>query len=73
MTPITGSGNTDCLRSEKDRSHYGVSCYSSKDLLNWKNEGLALKVINDTTSILNPGCVIERPKVFYSTKRPENL
>jgi hypothetical protein len=55
-------------RSEKDKSNYGVSCYSSKDLLNWKNEGLALKVINDTTSILNPGCVIERPKVIYNKK-----
>src|SRR5664280_682751 len=55
-------------RSEKDWSRYGVSCYSSTDLLNWKNEGLALKVINDTTSILNPGCVIERPKVLFNKK-----
>jgi len=55
-------------RLEKDRSHYGVSCYSSKDLLNWKNEGLALKVVNDTVSLLNPGCVIERPKVIYNKK-----
>jgi len=55
-------------RLEKDKSHYGVSCYSSKDLMNWKNEGLALKVINDTASILNPGCVIERPKVIYNKK-----
>src|SRR5665811_1925248 len=52
-------------RSEKDKSRYGVSCYSSKDLMNWKNEGLALRVVNDTSSILNPGCVIERPKVIY--------
>jgi hypothetical protein len=55
-------------RSEKDRSRYGVSCYSSKDLLNWRNEGLALKIINDTASLLNPGCVIERPKVIFNTK-----
>jgi len=55
-------------RSEKDKSRYGVSCYSSKDLLNWKNEGLALKVINDTASILSPGCVIERPKVIFNKK-----
>ena len=40
-------------RLEKDKSRYGVSCYSSKDLLNWKNEGLVLKVINDTAP---PGC-----------------
>jgi hypothetical protein len=55
-------------RSEKDRSLYGVSCYSSKDLLNWKNEGLALRVINDTASLLLPGCVIERPKVIFNMK-----
>jgi hypothetical protein len=55
-------------RLEKDKSQYGVSCYSSKDLLNWKNEGLALKVINDSTSLLKPGCLIERPKVIHNKK-----
>ncbi|HZY26311.1 MAG TPA: beta-glucanase, partial [Bacteroidales bacterium] len=55
-------------RTEKDKSRYGVSCYSSKDLLNWKNEGLALKVISDSASLLNPGCVIERPKVIHNDK-----
>ena len=44
----------------------GVSCYSSKDLYNWKNEGIALKVIQDTTNMLQPGCVLERPKVIYN-------
>jgi len=61
-------GESRLPRSEKDRSRYGVSCYSSKDLLNWKNEGLALRVINDTASLLLPGCVIERPKVIYNKK-----
>jgi hypothetical protein len=61
-------GEYRLLRSEKDRSRYGVSCYSSKDLLNWKNEGLALKVINDTSTALCPGCVIERPKVIFNKK-----
>jgi len=55
-------------RAEKDKSLYGVSCYSSKDLLNWKNEGLVLRVVNDTASLLIPGCVIERPKVIYNKK-----
>jgi hypothetical protein len=53
-------------RYEKDRSRYGVSCYSSRDLLNWKNEGLVLRVLNDTASMLFPGCIIERPKVIYN-------
>lgn len=55
-------------RTEKNRSLYGVSCYSSTDLLNWRNEGLVLKVINDTSSLLQPGCIIERPKVIRNEK-----
>jgi hypothetical protein len=61
-------GEYRLVHLEKDKSHYGVSCYSSKDLLNWKNEGLALRVTNDTSSILNTGCMIERPKVIYNKK-----
>ncbi len=61
-------GESRLPRTEKDKSNYGVSCYSSKDLLNWKNEGLVLRVISDTASLLLPGCVIERPKVIYNKK-----
>jgi hypothetical protein len=61
-------GESRLPRNETDLTRYGVSCYSSKDLLNWKNEGLALRVINDTASLLLPGCVIERPKVIYNKK-----
>ena len=46
----------------------GVHCYSSKDLYNWKDEGIALKITDDTTSLLQKGCVIERPKVIYNKK-----
>jgi Glycosyl hydrolases family 43 len=46
----------------------GVSCYSSKNLTNWKNEGLALKMIADTNSMLQPGCILERPKVIYNKR-----
>jgi hypothetical protein len=46
----------------------GVHCYSSKDLYNWKDEGIALKVSDDTTSLIRKGCVIERPKVIYNKK-----
>jgi hypothetical protein len=61
-------GEARLPRGDSDRTRYGVGCYSSKDLLNWKNEGLALRVINDTSSLLQPGCVIERPKVVYNRK-----
>lgn len=50
----------------------GVSCYSSKDLLNWKYEGIVLKPeIKDSTSDIHTSKVIERPKVIYnaSTKK----
>ena len=45
----------------------GVSCYSSKDLYNWKNEGLALAAVKDRPNHdLAPGNVLERPKVVYN-------
>jgi hypothetical protein len=61
-------GESRLPRGERDRTNYGVGCYSSKNLLTWKNEGLALKVIDDTSSLLQPGCVIERPKVIFNKK-----
>ncbi len=46
----------------------GVHCYTSKDLINWKDKGIALAVDNDSTSLLVKGCIIERPKVIYNKK-----
>lgn len=47
----------------------GVSCYSSKDLYNWKDEGLALDAAKaDPSSVVARGNVIERPKVIYNRK-----
>ena len=42
----------------------GINVYSSKDLLNWKNEGKALSPINGTE--IAPERVVERPKVVYN-------
>ena len=45
----------------------GIQCYSSKDLLHWKNEGLVLPAVQDDPSHdLYTGKVIERPKVLYN-------
>ena len=47
----------------------GVSCYSSKDLYNWKYEGLALDPKLQTGEYadeLAPENVLERPKVIYN-------
>jgi hypothetical protein len=46
----------------------GVTCYSSKDLYNWKNEGIAMAVSDDPESDIIRGSVIERPKVIYNEK-----
>jgi hypothetical protein len=44
----------------------GVHCYSSKNLTDWKDEGIALPVSNDPESPIVEGCIIERPKVIYN-------
>jgi len=44
----------------------GISCYSSKDLYNWKREGVALSVSEDPGSEIIRGCVMERPKVIFN-------
>jgi beta-xylosidase len=46
----------------------GVSVYSSRDLYNWKNEGIALRVSNAPGSDIAKGCRIERPKVIFNAR-----
>ena len=47
----------------------GVSCYSSKDLLNWKNRGIALAAVaGDPAHDLHALKVVERPKVIFNAK-----
>ncbi len=46
----------------------GISCYSSFDLHEWKNEGIVLKVSSDESSDIVKGCIMERPKVVYCPK-----
>ena len=44
----------------------GVSCYSSKDLVTWKNCGNVLPAVPGTD--LDPKLVLERPKVVYNAR-----
>ena len=60
----------------------GVMCYASKDLVNWRNCGVALSVTDaapgqgnrqgarrrgaTTDSDIERGCILERPKVIYN-------
>ncbi len=49
-------------------AHVGVHCYSSTDLYNWKDEGVALAISKDPANEITDGCIIERPKVLYNAK-----
>ncbi|MDH8702591.1 hypothetical protein M2138_001958 [Dysgonomonadaceae bacterium PH5-43] len=57
-------------KNEKNNSaEHGVTCYSSVDLYNWKNEGIALSVAPEGSgSDIEFGSIIERPKVIYNKK-----
>lgn len=55
----------ECYRTDVT----GVGCYSSKDLLNWKFEGVVLPAVKDDPSHdLHTSKVLERPKVIYNKK-----
>lgn len=51
-----------------NQARVGVHCYSSNNLVDWKDEGIALKVSEDPASPITVGSVIERPKVIYNKK-----
>jgi beta-xylosidase len=62
-TTLVKKQSWECYRVEA----MGVSCYSSKDLTNWKFEGIVLPAVtNDTSSDLHTSKVIERPKVIFN-------
>ncbi|MBR0273975.1 MAG: beta-glucanase, partial [Bacteroidaceae bacterium] len=46
----------------------GIAAYSSTDLKNWKNEGLALHLSAEAGSDIERGCIIERPKVVWNER-----
>jgi len=51
-----------------NKAEVGVHVYSSRDLYNWKDEGIALPVSDDPTSEIARGCILERPKVVFNAK-----
>ena len=47
--------------------HWGVRCYSSKDLYNWKDEGIIIPPnLEDETSPLHPTSMMDRPHIVYN-------
>lgn len=49
-------------------AHVGVHVYSSTDLYNWKDEGIAFSVSEDPSSPIVRGCILERPKVIFNRR-----
>lgn len=52
--------------------HWGVRCYSSKDLYNWHDEGLIIPPdLENENSSLHPSSYMDRPHIIYnmSTKK----
>ncbi len=56
-------------KSEDEFADGGIHCYSSKDLINWRDEGIVLSVDyqNDKSDIAY-GCILERVKVVYNER-----
>ncbi|MEO0586868.1 MAG: family 43 glycosylhydrolase [Planctomycetota bacterium] len=44
----------------------GVRCYSSTDLRRWMPHGVMVEAIGGEATDLQPGCIIERPKVVHN-------
>lgn len=55
-------------KDQNSLAQVGVRVYSSKDLYNWSNEGVALSVSSNPDSEITTGSVIERPKVIFNKK-----
>lgn len=49
-----------------NRANVGVGVYSSTNLTDWHNEGIALAVEDDPASEITRGCILERPKVLFN-------
>jgi hypothetical protein len=57
---ITGTVNIRSKGGAGNVAHVGVHCYSSQDLCSWTDEGVALRVSEDSESEITKGSIIER-------------
>ncbi len=48
--------------------HMGVRLYSSKDLYNWKDEGIIMPPSDDPEDPLHPNQCMDRPHILYNRK-----
>jgi hypothetical protein len=63
-TWLVSGQSWDCYRVKA----VGISCYSSADLVHWRYRGVALAAVEDSSSDLDTGRVIERPKVIFNSR-----
>ncbi len=48
---------------------WGVRCYSSRDLYNWRDEGLIIPPdLQDKDSPLHPSSMLDRPHILYNAR-----
>lgn len=61
--------NKEKTTGEDDIWHWGVRCYSSRDLYNWKSEGIIIPPEPDNpASPLYPSAMMDRPHIVYNEK-----
>lgn len=60
--------NKEKTTGENNIWHWGVRCYSSKDLYNWNNEGIIIPPVFDEKSPLHPSAMMDRPHILYNER-----
>ena len=61
--------NKEFSTGKKSVWTWGIRCYSSKDLYNWKDEGIIIPPDEtDKTSSLHPAMHVDRPHILYNKK-----
>jgi len=59
-------------KSEATFADGGIHCYSSVNLIDWKDEGIVLSVdYKDEKNDLAYGCILERPKIVFNEKNKQ--
>lgn len=61
--------NKEKTTGESEIWHWGVRCYSSRDLCNWKSEGIIIPPDTENPeSPLYPTAMMDRPHIIYNEK-----
>lgn len=68
--------NKDGIINKKDKNpnnywHHGVKYYSSKDLIDWKDEGFIMPESSDINNPFYPSNIMDRPHIIFNKKNNE--